>query len=209
MSDETPVEQPGGRMTKDDLVRRLTHVAGELHDCPMCEPHAEAIEAAAAAIAGRPAVAPPADLVARLREEGRALLRMRPSGYDYAGSLLVEAADAIAAAPPADNEAEDTRCDIFQQLGPKHWQRCTKPRDHDGECDLPDQPPAVLAAPPAAPSADACQHGHTTRQSGCVSCGLLFAHSRYAADAANLQGVDGRRQGRGARNIGDAYLKIW
>lgn len=73
-------------MTRDDLVRRLTHVAGELHDCPMCEPHAETVEAAAAALAAPPAApphrfgcqcgcsyaAPPADLVAlgdRLRTQ--------------------------------------------------------------------------------------------------------------------------------------------
>lgn len=41
-----------------------------------------------------------ADLVARLREEAAARMEGRPSRFDYASSLLAEAADALAALPP-------------------------------------------------------------------------------------------------------------
>lgn len=67
MSDETPVEQPGERMTRDDLVRRLVDLQREIgstaNGAHCYGVWARRIGEMIAALAAPPA-APPADLVA-------------------------------------------------------------------------------------------------------------------------------------------------
>lgn len=96
---------------------------------PMCEPHAEAVEAAAAALAAPPA-APPADLVALVREYQQAYvdclhhqLRRNPES-EAAYERLKKADAAIVAYPlPAAPPVPET---------PQGWQPIeTAPKDRD------------------------------------------------------------------------------
>ena len=45
-------------------------------------------------------------LIARLREEGNSLNNSRALGWDYAGSLMLEAADILSTPPPAPTDVE-------------------------------------------------------------------------------------------------------
>lgn len=113
-------------MTRDDLVRRLTHVAGELHDCPMCEPHAEAVEAAAAALAVPPA-APSADLVAIVREWQAA---RKPTVLATPGEFLAETFQAAVRRMSAADEAlAACRLDVAEAETPAAGKRVQTPNE--------------------------------------------------------------------------------
>lgn len=96
MSDETPVEQPGGRMTRDDLVQRLVDLQREIgstaNGAHCYGVWARRIGEIIAALAAPPA-APSADLVALVREMecpncGETAARADLNGHFHDGDAL-------------------------------------------------------------------------------------------------------------------------